>query len=189
MHSSSRAPGLIYSTNNSFGSLEALISCQSLPLFIFALICCCIYSFHLYVPVSSHVLPLLSSPVSLTIHAFLSLPLPVSCVWCCPAPWCAVTPPTYLPTHPSPHCLGGLLPQLCHLDPGECGQLCSFITCTLNLRTLDINVFLFACSQICYIGCSLVISVLIAFILVTSGIKIKCAWQFWHRKEVESPWE
>lgn len=68
-----------------------------------------------------------------------------------PSPVCDVVQPpgvqwpphlaTYLPTHPSPHCLGGLLPQLCHLDPGECGHLCSFITCTLYLRALDINVF------------------------------------------------
>lgn len=85
------------------------------PMFIFALICCCIYFFHLYVIFSFHVFPL-SSPVIFLIHAYLFLPFfPVSCVWCCPATWCAVTP-THLPSHLSLHCLGGSLPQLlkCH---------------------------------------------------------------------------
>lgn len=72
MHSSSIASGLIYQTNNSFCELEALISCQSPPLFIFALICCCIYFFHLYALVHSHVFsppcPFLS--LSCSMHFF-----------------------------------------------------------------------------------------------------------------------
>lgn len=114
MHSSSIASGLIYQTNNSFCELEALISCQSPPLFIFALICCCIYFFHLYALVHSHVFPPPCPFLSLScsMHFFSSLSR-LLCMMLSSPLMCSDPSPI----HPSHQCLGGLLPQVLKYHP------------------------------------------------------------------------
>lgn len=151
VHDSSVAPQLIYLTNNSFGNLESLISCQSRPLFIVALICCYIYLFHLLCSLSAFmVYPCLSYDPCIS-FSFTFLCVMLSSPLVCSDPPPPTHPPTYLPTHPPiPSLLGWFVassvevsPSLPLVDPGECSQLFTFITCNFKFRMLNVNVTIF----------------------------------------------